>query len=136
MMVRYEYNLNCASGARRATMMRNWLILLTLLAFGTAVDAQTATFGRIPERPELDRVGMRLGWSIMLPLEGPRDAIVTLQLLVVPDPVRREAETTVLVAQTRSGTIAVYDGETGRRIWSRRPAPIYPAFIPEVGYDQ
>jgi outer membrane protein assembly factor BamB len=118
-------------------MIRNWLTVLVILASVPLTYAQTNAVARarIPDRSELDRLNLRLAWTVYLPIEGVRDGIATVQVIPVADRYRKDAETAIVVAQTRSGTISVFDAATGRRLWSRRPAPAYPAFIPEVGYD-
>src|SRR5262249_12145130 len=56
-------------------------------------------------------------------------------LIPVPDPFKKGAETVLLVVQMRSGTIAVYQADSGRKLWSKQPPPAYPVSVPEVSYD-
>src|SRR5438874_13510459 len=117
--------------------MRNWRTLLGTLAVASATFAQPSTFtrARVPTSAELDRLNLKLSWAITMPVEGSRDGLATVQLIPAPDPVRKNAETALLVVQMRSGTLAVYDAESGRKLWSKRPAPTYPVTVPEVAYD-
>lgn len=80
---------------------------------------------RLPERGELDRLNMKLGWATTLPLEGNRDGVATVQLF-----------DQLLIVQLRSGLVSAYDAETGVQIWSIRPGGSFPAIVPEVAADE
>src|SRR5262249_9744206 len=123
---------------RKGTVMRITLTLLGTLALVAAASGQpnaNFTRARPPDRGELDRAQLKLAWTIGLPVESNRDGIATVQLIPVPDPLRKGAETTLLVVQMRSGTIAVYQADSGRKLWSKQPPPAYPVSVPEVSYD-
>jgi len=118
--------------------MRNTLaVLMTLAAAGAALAQPPGGVlrARVPDRTELAKINMAMDWNLSLPIEGPRDGIATVQLIPAPDPNRKGVETVLLVVQMRSGAIAVYYADSGRKLWSKRPAPAYPVFVPEVAYD-
>ncbi|MFL5340126.1 MAG: PQQ-binding-like beta-propeller repeat protein [Gemmataceae bacterium] len=79
---------------------------------------------RIPAREDLNRLNLRLAYAITLPMEGKKDAIATVQL-----------EGDQLIAQLRSGLVAVYDAETGAIRWSAHPGQAYPPIVPIVAVD-
>src|SRR5258708_3998573 len=62
---------------------------------------QVYTRSEPPPREALERLNLKLGWSLYLPVEGLRDGIFSIQLV----------EKEILV-QTRSGLIVVVDADT------------------------
>lgn len=118
--------------------MRSLLAVLILggfVASGAADPRSAFSRAKTPEARDLARANLKLTWTISLPMLGTRDGIATVQLIPVPDPIRKNTDKVLLVVQLRSGTIAVYDAETGRKLWSKQPTPVYPVAIPEVAYD-
>lgn len=112
------------------------LAILGLMAVGAQAEPRSAfSRAKTPDARDLARANLKLAWTISLPMLGTRDGIATVQLMPVPDPSRPGAERVILIVQLRSGTLAVYDAETGRKLWSKQPPPAYPVAIFEVAYD-
>jgi outer membrane protein assembly factor BamB len=86
--------------------------------------SQTYTQAEPPSREALERLNLKLGWSLSLPLEGRRDGIYTVQ------PVDRE-----VFVQTRSGLVVVVDANTGKIKWSARVGNAYRPSQP-FGYNR
>lgn len=118
-------------------MQRLPVLLLILVIAGNSSADPRATFSRAktPDNRELNRANLALTWTISLPMLGTRDGIATVQLLPVPDPTQKGEDRVLLVVQLRSGTLAVYDAESGRKLWTKQPPPAFPVSIPEVAYD-
>jgi outer membrane protein assembly factor BamB len=76
-----------------------------------------------PPREALDRLNLKVGWSLNLPVEGKRDGLFSVQVL--------EKE---LFIQTRSGLIVVVNADTGEIKWKTRVGTIYRPVHP-VGYN-
>jgi outer membrane protein assembly factor BamB len=88
----------------------NKLAVLTLagsLAVG-AVVAQPPTLSHplVPAREALDRLNLRFAWRILIPVDGRRDGIATVQNLG-----------DLLIVQTRSGSVSAIDPSTGATRW-------------------
>lgn len=105
-----------------------------LAAFLMVLTASVPVFGqqrsvlmtnpRLPQRGELDRLNLKLGWATTLPMEGNRDRIRTVQLFE-----------RLLIVQLNSGLVSSYDAETGVLVWSVRPGGSFPPLVPEVAVD-
>src|SRR5205085_1355469 len=82
--------------------------LLVLLAASGAVaqDAKLYSNPPLPSREVLDRLHLRMAWSVNVPMDGRRDGFISVQL-----------NNGQIVAATRSGVVAIFDAETGRPIW-------------------
>jgi outer membrane protein assembly factor BamB len=101
------------------------LLCLLAVAPSYAEDlSQTYTQAEPPSREALERLNLKLGWSLNLPLEGRRDGIYTVQ------PVDRE-----VFVQTRSGLVVVVDANTGKIKWSARVGNAYRPSQP-FGYNR
>src|SRR6266481_3561945 len=110
--------------------MRRLAALVAVLALAPAiVQAQQPTTNvysspRVPDREDLNRLNLRLAYTLTLPMEGRKDGIKTMQL-----------EYDQLIVQLRSGMLAVYDAETGVLRWSAHPGTPYPPIVPVVAAD-
>src|SRR5438105_413971 len=95
---------------------------LAVLLAATAVSAQRWSSSRariysepaVPSAEVLRRLNLTLGWSRIIPTDGRRDAVATVQL-AGPD----------LFVQTRSGLIVRLDAETGVVRWRVRVGKAY-----------
>src|SRR5213076_1234761 len=88
--------INCSPRLRKGTVMRITLTVLSTLVLVAAASGQpnaNFTRARTPDRSELDRAQLKLAWVIGLPVESNRDGIATVQLIPVPDPFKKGAET-------------------------------------------
>jgi hypothetical protein len=86
--------------------------------------SETFTRAEPPPREALERLNLKLAWSVYLPLEGKRDGIFSVQVL----------ERDVFV-QTRSGVVVVVDAATGKVRWSARVGNAFRVSQP-VGYNR
>jgi outer membrane protein assembly factor BamB len=92
-----------------------------MVAGGLAVATASAQYARvwtqpIPPAPEvLDRLNLRLGWRTLIPVEGYRDGIATVQHL---------GDT--VVVQTRRGSLTALDPQTGAAKWQKSVGLAYP----------
>ncbi|HXG10270.1 MAG TPA: PQQ-binding-like beta-propeller repeat protein [Gemmataceae bacterium] len=94
-------------------------------ATATAQDPkQVYTRPALPPREALDRLNLKLGWYVGVPMDGTRDGIFTLQF----------AGRQILV-QTRSGLILALDRDTGQTLWRNRVGVPYEVSHP-LGYNQ
>jgi outer membrane protein assembly factor BamB len=76
-----------------------------------------------PSREALDRLNLKVGWSLNLPVQGRRDGIFSVQVL--------EKD---LFIQTRGGVVLVVNAETGEVKWRTRVGEVYRPVHP-VGYN-
>jgi outer membrane protein assembly factor BamB len=77
----------------------------------------------LPPREALDRLNLKVGWKLYLPVEGKRDGIFSVQVL--------EKD---LFVQTRGGVLLVVNPETGDVKWRTRVGMVYRPVHP-VGYN-
>jgi outer membrane protein assembly factor BamB len=106
----------------------NCLVVVAALVFGSAVLgvedlSDTYTRPTVPSREALDRLNLKIGWSLNLPVESMRDGIFSVQVL--------EKD---LFVQTRGGVVLVIDAETGEVKWRTRVGLVYRPVHP-VGYN-
>ncbi len=121
--------------------MRIWLTLMGIVLGTSALFGQAPsrvyTLAHIPEKADLDRAGVKMAWTITLPVERRRDVIANMQLVPITAPSAAGPRNIVLmVVQMESGTLALYDAETGQKFWSVQPAQPYPPSVPDVAIDQ
>lgn len=109
-------------------MKRVLIVLLLMGILGASLSAQTPlrviTRPKIPTQDVLDRLNLGFGWHARIPLDSPRDHLVSLQILP------RGAGTAIkteIVAQTARGNIYLFDGETGALRWN---TPVGIAYSP------
>ncbi|GEM_PF-343192 len=90
--------------------MRRFAYILLFLIFGVSAQAadnlKIYTQPEIPSQEILDRLNLKMLWRAFSPMEGKRDGYHDIQI----------ADSQV-IAQTRSGTIIVFNSETGEVIW-------------------
>lgn len=120
--------------------MRFWLTVAGILVLLPSLFGQTNsrvyTRARTPEKADLDRAGAKMAWSITLPMEGRKDGLANLQLVPITAPtVGGTRDMVLMVVQMQSGTLALYDAETGLRYWSAHPGEQYPPSVPDVAID-
>jgi outer membrane protein assembly factor BamB len=60
----------------------------------------------LPSREVLDRLNLRMDWSIHVPMDGRRDGFVSVQF-----------HRGQLIAVTRTGVVAAFDANNGRELW-------------------
>ncbi|HVS34623.1 MAG TPA: PQQ-binding-like beta-propeller repeat protein [Gemmataceae bacterium] len=74
----------------------------------------------VPSREALDRLNLDIAWAVYVPMDGKRDGFASIQL-----------DHNQVIAQTRSGLIAVLDAANGgRTLWRSRPGRAYEAVLP------
>jgi PQQ-like domain len=120
--------------------MRFWLALVGAMAASGLATAQgpsrVYTHARTPEKSDLDRVGVKLDWTITLPMDGRRDGLANVQLIPITVPSGNSTRDLVLmIVQMKSGTVALYDAETGQKFWSVQPGNPYPPALHDVAVD-
>lgn len=72
-----------------------------------------------PPREALDRLNLNTSWRAYIPTDGRKDGFLSIQL-----------HDKHLIAQTRSGLIALLDAETGRTVWRTRLGLPYQQALP------
>src|SRR5947207_14241916 len=72
-----------------------------------------------PSREALDRLNLQLGWRALLPTDGLRDGLATVQFLG-----------DLIVVQTRSGLLVALEAETGAPRWTVRIGHYPPVPLP------
>jgi len=80
---------------------------LLSLAAGLVMAEPTSRAPRPPEKATLDRLNLRMDWTVHLPMQANRDAITLVQSL-----------DDQLFVQTRTGNLFAMDATTGRLQWS------------------
>src|SRR6516162_1662278 len=100
-----------------------WAGLLVVLAM-TALcvgDDRTRLYSdpQLPPREALDRLNLKQEWSFYMPMDGRRDGFISVQLL-----------DGLMFVQTRSGTVAAINAETGRMLWHTSFGKAYQAAFP------
>jgi outer membrane protein assembly factor BamB len=120
--------------------MRSWLaITITLAAAGVSLaqgPSRVYAQARTPDKKDLDRAGVKMAWSLTLPMDGRRDGLAKIQLIPITIPSGAATRDLVLlVVQMQSGTLALYDGETGQKFWSVQPGNPYPPAVHDVAVD-
>src|SRR4051794_9077323 len=94
------------------------LAVLCGLTAAVAFGAQPMTVWTIPSVPaqeSLDRLNLRLAWRTLIPVEGRRDGIATVQNLG-----------DVVIVQTRRGAVSAIDPNTGAVRWRTAVGDPYP----------
>ena len=97
---------------------------LTLILFICGYTAEAADNLRVFSQPEipsqevLDRLNLKMMWRAFSPMEGKRDGYHDIQI----------SENQV-IAQTRSGTVIVFNSETGEVIWKSHFGKPYQVFF-------
>jgi outer membrane protein assembly factor BamB len=86
-------------------------------------DRKLYTRPTLPSPRVLSRLNLKLAWRLYVPTDGRRDGLFSVQIL--GDQV---------VVQTRSGTIAVYNAETGYQLW-RTPVGRAYRVSQSIGYN-
>jgi outer membrane protein assembly factor BamB len=116
------------------TFMKKLMLVAAVLmaASVTPLSAQDSTrrlysTPTAPPQEALDRLRLSTAWTATVPTEGRRDGLYTAQVL----PRKGGQE---LLVQTRSGALAMYDGETGRLLWTTRVGTPYRVAQP-VAYN-
>src|SRR5262245_15924330 len=120
--------------------MRFWLAMTFAVAVIAPSVAQehskVYTAARTPEKTDLDRAGVKMAWSITLPMDGHRDGLAKAQIIPITVPSGNTTrDMALLIVQMRSGTMALYDAETGQRFWSAQPGTPYPSAVHDVAID-
>ncbi|MCY2942297.1 MAG: PQQ-binding-like beta-propeller repeat protein [Planctomycetota bacterium] len=96
---------------------------LTLILFICGYTAEAADNLRVFSQPEipsqevLDRLNLKMMWRAFSPMEGKRDGYHDIQI----------SENQV-IAQTRSGTVIVFNSETGEVVWKSHFGKPYQVF--------
>jgi outer membrane protein assembly factor BamB len=103
--------------------MKKLLIVASLLVVVAPLCAQDPirrlyTTPLMLPQEALDRLRLKAAWTATVPTEGRRDGLYSVQVLP-----RRGGQD--LLVQTRSGAIAMFDGETGRMRWFTRVGTPY-----------
>ena len=99
------------------------IFILTCALFFIAFNAKSADNLRIFSQPEipsqevLDRLNLKMMWRAFSPMEGKRDGYHDVQI-----------SENQIIAQTRSGTIVVFNSETGEVIWKTNFGKPYQVF--------
>lgn len=73
----------------------------------------------LPAREALERLHLTMAWSGVVPMDGRRDGLASVQL-----------NGKLLLAQTRSGLVTAIDAETGRTLWRTRVGKAYQQTFP------
>jgi outer membrane protein assembly factor BamB len=113
--------------------MKKLLLVAALLIVAAAPLSAQDSIHRLystptaPPQEALDRLRLKTAWTATVPTEGRRDGLYTAQVL----PRKGGQE---LLVQTRSGALAMYDGETGRLRWTTRVGTPYRVAQP-VAYN-
>ncbi len=82
--------------------------LIVAMLHGQA-QVRVFTSPKLPSRDSLDRMNLRVAWTIKLPTDGQRDGIFSMQL--IPD------ERPQIIVQTWKGAVYLLDAETGDLVW-------------------
>ena len=91
-----------------------WLgVAAGLLLTAGVSPAQYRTSAVPPDKLFLDRLNLKSEWNAVVPLQGGRDGIATVQVV----------DAAQVFAQTRSGLLVAFDAVTGAKQWAYR----YPA---------
>jgi outer membrane protein assembly factor BamB len=94
------------------------LALSTALVFAQPGAYKIFTRPSLPSTEALDRMGLTMAWRTRLLLGSNRDGIATIQVLPWNDHAQ-------LFVQTYSGQAALFDAETGDRIWQVQVGKAY-----------
>jgi outer membrane protein assembly factor BamB len=94
------------------------VLAMTALCVG---DDRTRLYSNpeLPPREALDRLNLKQEWSLYVPMDGRKDGYISVQLL-----------DGLMFVQTRSGTVAVINAETGRMLWHTSFGKGYQASFP------
>lgn len=117
-------------------MMRSLLPLAVLLLSSLCVSAQPDkdrlyTRPTLPPIDALDRLNLKLAFSVQVPTESRRDGILSTQFA----PVRIDGKYQMrILVQTRAGAIVELDAESGRVLWQARVGNPYTAIVP-LGFN-
>src|SRR5579885_645337 len=102
------------------TFMNKLLTVAATLVLAAAVaplpaqdSSRLYSVPSLPPQDALDRLRLKTSWTFVVPTEGRRDGLASVQLAP------REAGAELLV-QTRSGTVMSLDAASGRVRWSTR----------------
>src|SRR5262245_27760563 len=76
-------------------------------------DVRVTTRPKPPSREVLDRLDLTQAWRVKLPTEGPRDGLMSVQVIPGPTP----KDSFQVVVQTLHGSVILLDGETGDTLW-------------------
>src|SRR3954467_11955804 len=92
------------------------VILMAVLACGAAAQypARALTHPKVPPQDALDGVHLKLAWSGQAPVDGARDGLMSIHLA--------GDNSELLVVQTYSGAVALFDAVSGEKLWTWRPA--------------
>jgi len=92
------------------------IALLGLVTLASAQEDHTRLFTRptVPTQASLDRYNLKLGWEVLLPVDGRRDGLFSVQPLG-----------SQVFVQLRSGTIVALDADTGATQWRTRVGTSY-----------
>jgi len=100
------------------------ILVTTLILFFLGLTAEAADNLRIFSQPEipsqevLDRLNLKMMWRAFSPMEGKRDGYHDIQI-----------SENQIIAQTRSGTIIVFNSETGEVVWKTNFGKPYEVFF-------
>ncbi|NBR07187.1 MAG: hypothetical protein EBT92_15675 [Planctomycetes bacterium] len=102
--------------------MRPLLLTFVLLLFGFTAEAadnlRIFSQPEIPSQEVLDRLNLKMMWRAFSPMEGKRDGYHDIQI-----------SENQIIAQTRSGTIIVFNSETGEVVWKTSFGKPYQVFF-------
>ena len=99
--------------------------LLIGVSAGLAQDP-TRLFTRpaVPSRETLHNLNLKMAWRTLLPVDGKRDGINSVQVLGDE-----------ILIQLRNGSLLLLNGETGQTIWQRLVGVPYRATIPPTANE-
>ena len=109
--------------------------VLSAAALGQPGTLKIYTCPKLPTTEALERLSLKMAWSARLKLRGQRDGLVSIQLIPGVDPSEDNPQ---LLVQSYSGLVALFDAETGDRLWqtqvstpfwASQPAGIHPEVI-------
>jgi hypothetical protein len=92
-------------------------VVLALAALGQPDRTNLYSVPAVPPRDVLERLNLRLAWSVLIPVEGRRDGLLSVQLA----PIRQDGKVKMrLLVQTKSSVLSELDAETGQTLWTTR----------------
>jgi hypothetical protein len=100
------------------------VVLLTAASVSAQSLVRTYTRPCVPPQEVLDRLNLKMDWRVYVPMDGYRDGFVSIQLLGDQ-----------ILAQTRSGAVALLDAATGATLWRARPGQAYNSQF-RLGYNR
>ena len=83
------------------------ILVLTVIGVGVAETPKIYSRAAPPDKAALDRLNLKMEWSLYLPVNGQRDSIESVQTF-----------DDQIFVQTRTGQLAAIDARTGKIQWS------------------